>query len=191
MISKAIKKIEHVGGYLPYAYDDGMFFVYVPSNKSAGMEATCRESFAYYFKEDTRYVGFRGQRGTNPERIEAFFAKLEKKLKIENKTVIFRTDYNNSTFVLKPSRFWRQSEMHRGFFTLFLRCAACHTRNKNEKLETALGRYSLARRIRRATARFLKGFTKCGRREGIFGGQLVQILGRATPAALKLYLIKP
>lgn len=142
-----------------YTSSIGEFF---SVNKNFNVECieSCREELAMSWNRNKRYIGFYDHR-LNIHDINKFFEIIENKLKLKQKSIIYQCrideEIDSSKVLIKVSPFWIKSPMRRGFFTLFLRCAAIHYNGKN--INYALRYYQLTKRINKAVKLFLNGYT--------------------------------
>lgn len=155
MISNKVFKIASKFLYGPS--EQGQFFSFNKRNNYLGQTYGCREQFRQSFRASTAYVGY-FKNGISAEKISDFFEYVEGRLKLNQGSVVYRTD-DKRAVIVELSPFWRENAMNRGFFTLFLRCAARHYHGKGT-FSKAISNYSLAKKISPAITWFLKGNTK-------------------------------
>lgn len=155
MTSKEILNISpaHAANF-QYSSETGAFFIYNQNNGAVGSIRNCREEFAGYFGNSTRFVGF-SFRNTNIKLLNEFFKTIEKK--ISKKQTVFYATNVKGVIICEPAPFWRISAFRRGLFTLFLRCGAVYYK---EDFDEALERYGLTRAVKPMVYRFIAGYTE-------------------------------
>jgi hypothetical protein len=132
---------------------------------------TCRETFAPHFTENTTHIlmgcspikdgnhsGYRNApAGTkiSPEALGRFMSEVEKRLKLDEMTIIQRTTNNNCLLIHVPE-WWRSCYMRRQMFTILLRAGLIFDGN----FDKAIGYMYYLDNTRQAFNRFFAGYTK-------------------------------
>lgn len=165
-------KISHAAGcFLNYEILNGKFFFWcglenpITVDKLGGYcpFTSCRESLAYYvnvYKHPLKYLGFKCD--IKPKnllkRINSFFNKYEKLLKIKERTIFYPQPKGKENFlIMKVSPWWSENTTRASLFSLFLRLAAVYYLENN--LDKAIEKYDLANRTKLAIKYFLAGNT--------------------------------
>lgn len=195
MISdKTFKVIDGYGNF-EKEFDGGLFFFFEPNDLAGLYQAwECRELFGKRFKDTTQYVGFYDN-NLDLDKIDEFFTYIENKVKIKNHTIFYETNLDN-VIIVEPSNFWKMNDTKRGFFSLFLRCAAVHYNGgaDDKNIMDAIKHYPLANMIKSTVEHFLAGHTKPTYKElynhGLINHYYNQHNG-ITQDLLNKYLIKP
>ncbi len=169
MISEQILPFDDLGSSY---YSGGSSAFFVPDktfSKRITSFATCRDVFAGEWDRTTvngaprteisEFIGFATVKF--PDSLNFFNSKIEeieKILKIELPSVIYRTKHANA-IIIRLSPFWLQSETTRSLITLLIRMYALYA-EPNDTLEETINRYTLARISKKAILWFLAGNTK-------------------------------
>lgn len=140
----------------------GGFFNLIPSSTgpSAGAVYRCRESFATFFSNETKIVGYQCGTSHNPnlDSFRKFWAMIDEAVGISQEK-IEETNHKN-VIVIHVDPFWTINNVRRAFFTLLLRMGVEHFGpGKSETIDGCFTTYSLAASARNAVKHFLNGHT--------------------------------
>lgn len=159
-----------------YKTDSGSFFTIDGDNKLHNINK-CRELFDNYFTFHTKQIGY--VRGTiNVENLNNFFAFIETKLKLKDKTIFYKT--NRPAVIVSVSNFWRGHRARRQLFTLFVRAGINYY--KSDFWET-IRSYDLTSNIESLIFHFLKGNTKI--KKGYSGDGIVDTFNDADMTRIR------
>ncbi len=159
-MSKTFDKIEikDSNGIASYHRVDGYFFT-IKQDAYNILDLQyifdCRESTEENINMRTCYIGWRSD-NLNLALMSEFWDKIEQKLGEKSRITIFETGVSN-LIVIKVPPFWMETDVSRGFFTLFLRASAVYYTND---LLKAFKNYKLALCILPVIEWFLDGNTK-------------------------------
>lgn len=186
MISRAKLMINKQGTQQFSYYPTQYFFIYYKESGKVFNFSYCREIFAGYFQSNSEYVGYIAP-NLNITLINKFFNAVHRKLKLKEKTIIYKTNYKNA-ILFKVPKFWRESHLKREVFTLMLRCA-CHHYKDGDSLETGLLRYNLTAHCNIAITHFLNGHTNFWNSHFGYTG-FVDFFKYKSEKTIKKYLVK-
>lgn len=135
---------------------NGCFFTYNNLSKATTNRFKCRVEFEMYQNGNEEFVGITNVK--NIKLLNSFWTRIEKKLNLKEKTVIFNTNYNN-VVILKVPLFWRENKLRKSIFTLLLRCGSFYFENGDNTID-AFNKYDLTSKCIPAIQHFLKGNVK-------------------------------
>lgn len=145
---------DDINDYTHYLDQEGAFLTVSKKNKIFDRMA-CREEFAMLFTKKNTKIGFVAPK-IDIEKLNRFFEKREKSLKLEIPTVFHKTS-SNKIVIIEPAPAWLETSTSRGLFTLFIR--GCILYYKNNFLDS-LKKYHLTEKCIPAIEHFLLGNTK-------------------------------
>lgn len=145
---------------------------------------SCREQFADKFKPDTK--GFFFAHFNSNLDVASFINKIEDVIELEKKRLpdgLFyheKSKYSEtnlgSVIWVEPSDFWKQCEIRRSLFTLFLRCAQKYKLD-SDNFDDALYSTNYVAMTKDAINRFLFGFTTFVKDEVALGSNRTTLKG--------------
>ena len=154
MFLPTIKVAKQVGQKPP----DGHFSV----EKDELTWQRCREQFASSFIPST--TGFYFSHPENVgETVASFIERTEEVVEFGLNQAIPRSNFSKTNFNfalwVEPSNFWKNCEMRRSLFTIFLRCGLKYDPSANN-YDEALNSQEYVKKTKDAIFRFLFGFTE-------------------------------
>jgi hypothetical protein len=193
MLSSKILKIKNHLYINPYNSTSGQFFIYDTKFSIIDGIHSCRELFSEFFTCKTEYVGFTfsNHKDININKVVKFFEYIERRLKNQipsNKTTIVYSTNIKNVIILKISPFWRENNVRRAMFTLFLRCACVHYKTS---FKAAIINYALAYSIQPTINYFLKGNTIPTFRHSYLDDEIVDRFSWASEEFINRQLKKP
>lgn len=133
-------------------------FCTVSKGNRRGNWVHCRESFNYAWNKKNNRIGFSHGQGER-EKIAAFLAEAETKLKLRQKSKIIPVKNQDKISIVALAPWWTTSALRRQLITILLRSARNYdlaTKNFNKALLS--NRY--AKSTAPAVEKFFKGYTK-------------------------------
>lgn len=141
-----------------YSESDGLFYT-LSSRKHFLNEECCRELFHYCWRSQ-EYIAFSTESTKSADRFNQFIDFVENRLKLKERTLVYKIPERLSVFIIKVPLFWRKCAYKRQIYTLFLRCGALYnTRNINNlrSFKRVLQKYHLTRAITIPLMYFMSG----------------------------------
>ncbi len=122
---------------------------------------SCRDIFKGHFHKNNKNVYFRLNKSLHDfGNLVQFINKVEKRLKIKEKTTFFET-LDPRTAKIIVSSFWLDHWLKRSLFTLLIRCGT--KTKRNESISKGLDRHWYAKSTKKAINKFLNGYTELGK----------------------------
>jgi hypothetical protein len=200
MISQEVIKVKEVMGYAGitgYDASPGSFFIMQARDeihKTHSSVYTCREQVASGTSSDSKHLGFKIAKA-NIERVNQFFLDIRERLDRPLVPTFYKTSNNPNFYVVYIPPFWRKTACHRGFFTMFLRCAFLYYDGKKGKsdnaLDNALYQYNYCLNIKGAIEAFFEGFTVPTFTDAELGNGVVSKFSNLSKADAKRLLRLP